>query len=98
MSNIRKAQLNIGKYLITNKLGFRKGKKHTSEKPMFVSNLVEAIHPHSDRIERLAEDCGWRLLKLDSKYNAETNSMSQACFVLGAMNSNECTDAEDFAS
>ena len=98
MSDIRKAQLNIGKFLITNKLGFRKGKKHTSEKPIFVSNLVEAIHTHSDKIERLAEDCGWKLLKLDAKYRAETNSMSRACYVLGAMNSNECTDAEDFAS
>ena len=98
MSGIRKAQLNIGKYLITYKLGFRKGKKHTSEKPIFVSNLVEAIHTHSERIERLAEDCGWKLLKLDSSYNAQTNSMSKACYVLGAMNSNECTDAEDFAS
>ena len=98
MSSMREYQLNVGKYLISNKLGFRKGKKHTPEKPIFVSEQVEAIQTLSNNIEKLAEPCGWKLLKLDSKYNPATNSMSQTRFVLGVMNSNECTDEEDFVS
>jgi len=89
---MKQLMLTIGKYLLSINAQFRKTKKGTG----FISNNISVIQQYSKQIEKLAEPIGWKLLEMKPKYDAKTNSMSTHQYFLGTVNSNDCTDANDF--
>ena len=89
---MKELKIKLGKYLLSIKAGFRLTSKGTG----FITNNISAVQTNSDKIEKLAKQVGWTLLEMKPKYNAQTNSLSAHQYYLGVVNSNECTDAEDF--
>ena len=89
---MKQLMLTIGKYLLSINAQFRKTKKGTG----FISNNISVIQQYSKQIEKLAEPIGWKLLEMPPKYDPETRGLSPHQYFLGEVNSNDCTDANDF--
>ena len=87
---MKELMLKLGTYIIKNKVPFRRSDKG------FISNDISAVQTHTEAIEKLCLPLGWKLLEMKPKYNPETKEMSPHMFYLGACNSNDCTDANDF--
>ena len=89
---MKESMIKLGKYLLSINAAFRKTKAGTG----FITNNISAVQTNSDKIEKLAKQVGWTLLEMKPKYNAQLQQHSEHQYYLGVVNSNECTDAEDF--